>query len=100
MARAPLSVVKPGDKPARPVKPLTITQAAEAGARLAELVAMRLRLAKALDDPNCPPRDMAALSRRQLEIGREIDALHAAAEREATVDHGATEPEAWDSSAI
>jgi hypothetical protein len=99
MPRTNLSVVKPGDKP-KPQKPLTILEAAEQDDRMAELVAMRRRLAKALDDPNCPPRDMAALSRRQLEIGREIDAMKAAAEREADVDHRATEAEAWDESAI
>jgi hypothetical protein len=99
MSRTNLRAVKPGEAPA-PKKPLTILEAAEQDDRLAELVAMRRRLAKALDDPNCPPRDMAALSRRQLEIGREIDAMKAAAEREADVDHRATEAEAWDESAI
>jgi len=94
-----LRSVKPGETPAQP-KVLSISEAAEAGDRLAELQAMRRRLAKALDDPMCPPRDMAALSRRQLEIGREIDAMTAAAEREADVDHRATEAEAWDEAAI
>lgn len=98
----PLRSVKPGEQPETrsPVKPLTISEAAEVGDRLAELQAMRRRLATALDDPMCPPRDMAALSRRQLEIGREIDAMKAAAEREADVDHRATEAEAWDEAAI
>jgi hypothetical protein len=100
--KTPLRSVKPGEhrETASPAKPLTISEAAEAGNRLAELQAMRRRLAKALDDPMCPPRDMAALSRRQLEIGREIDAMKAAAEREADVDHRATEAEAWDEEAI
>jgi len=55
--------------------PATILQAAEAGSRLEELRAMRRRLARAMDDPNTPARDLAALSRRQLEIGKEIEAI-------------------------
>jgi hypothetical protein len=97
--KTPLRSVRPGETPS-PSKPLTISEAAEVGDRLSELQAMRRRLAQALDDPTCPPRDMAALSRRQLEIGREIDAMKAAQEREATVDHRATEAEAWDEAAI
>jgi hypothetical protein len=94
-----LRSVKPGDTPAH-VKPMTISEAAEAGDRQAELQAMRRRLAQAMEDPTTPARDLAALSRRQLEIGREIDAIRAAAEREADVDHRATEAEAWDEAAI
>jgi hypothetical protein len=101
--RPNLRAVAPGEKPApqrRTRKKVpTILEAAEAGDRLAELVAMRRRLAKALDDPNCPPRDMAALSRRQLEIGREIDALKAAAEQEAAEDAEVAD-EDFDASAI
>jgi hypothetical protein len=98
--RAPLRSVKPNEAPEAPKKPLTLVEAAEADDRMAELKAMRQILARALSEPNCPPRDMAALSRRQLEIGREIDALRAALEREGDADHGATEAEAWDQSAI
>lgn len=43
---------------------------------------MRARIARALDDPNCPPRDLAALSRRQIEIGKEIDAIEARAQED------------------
>lgn len=100
-----LSVVHAGDapkrKPARKRDATPITTAAESDDRLAELQAMRLRLARALDSPDCPPRDMAALSRRQLEIGREIESLKARAKEEGDgVDHGSTEPEEWDDSAI
>lgn len=77
-----LRAVAANEKPPKAKKPLTILEAAEADDRLAELVAMRRRLAQALDDPNCPARDMAALSRRQLEIGREIEAMKAVAERD------------------
>lgn len=76
--KTPLRAVKANEKAPAPKKPLTILEAVEAGDRLAELVAMHRRLAKALDDPQCPPREMASLSRRQMEIGREIDAMKAA----------------------
>lgn len=76
-----LRSVAPDEVPPVPKK-LTILEAAEAGDWLAELEAIHRRLARALDDPNCPPRDMAALSRRQLEIGREIAAVKAVAERD------------------
>lgn len=56
-------------------KPRSILESAEAGDRLDELRAMRRRIASAMDDPNTPARDLAALSRRQLEIGREIEAI-------------------------
>jgi hypothetical protein len=77
-----LRSVAPDEAPPAPKPPMTILEAAEADDRLAELIAMRRRLARALDDPNCPPRDMAALSRRQLEIGREIEAMKMVAERD------------------
>lgn len=69
---------KPATTPANPKKPMSILEAVDAGDRLAELVAMHRRLARVLDDPKCPPREMASLSRRQMEIGREIDAMKAA----------------------
>ena len=74
-----------------------VEDAAEAGDRLAELQAMRLRVARAIDDPNTPPRDLAALTRRQMEMGREIEAIEKAAEEEAREHDGAAiEDEAWD----
>jgi hypothetical protein len=38
---------------------------------------MRARIAKAVGDPTCPPRDLAALTRRLQDIAREIDAIDA-----------------------
>ena len=74
-ARKPLRAVTDADVPESPAKPKSILEAAEAGSRIEELRAMRRRLARAMDDPNTPARDLAALSRRQLEIGREIEAI-------------------------
>ncbi len=58
--------------------PLTVGLAAESGSQRSLLVALRARIAKDIDDPNTPSRDLAALSRRLLEIAKEIRALDAA----------------------
>lgn len=39
------------------------------------LVAMRDRVAKDVENPNTPARDLAALTRRLMEITKEIDAI-------------------------
>ncbi|OBA62237.1 hypothetical protein A5780_19250 [Nocardia sp. 852002-20019_SCH5090214] len=46
---------------------------------------MRRRLARALDDPQTPARDLAALSRRQLEIGKEIELIELAQDEDQSV---------------
>lgn len=95
MARKPiLRAVAPHEKPEKP-EPKTILEAAQEGSRLAELKAMRLRLARALDDPNTSARDLGALSRRQLEIGKEIEAIIIADDEDHSVVVN-TEDDAWD----
>lgn len=79
-----------------PPKPLTLEEAAEKGDRLAELKAMRLVIARAL--PGAPARDMAALSRRQIEIGREVEAIETA-EAEAAHESAVPDDESWDAEA-
>lgn len=77
MARKPsLKVVAEGEAPQRS-KPMTVKAAADSGKRRDLLVALRARIAADIDNPNTPPRDLAALSRRLLEIAREIEALDA-----------------------
>lgn len=72
----PLRVVKADEKPTpRRKRKLSITQAAARGTVREQLVALRDRVAKTVEDPNCPPRDLAALSRRLMEITKEIDAI-------------------------
>lgn len=83
------------DEKAAPKRPRTVVESAEAGSRIDELRAMRLRLARAIDDPNTPARDLAALSRRQLEIGREIEAIEIAEDEDQSVIVR-TDDEAWD----
>jgi hypothetical protein len=95
MARkSSLRAVK-ADEKLEPKRPRTILEAAEHGSRIEELRAMRRRLARALDDPNTAARDLAALSRRQLEIGKEIEAIVVSEDE----DHSVVTPlevEAWD----
>lgn len=71
MARV-LRAVSPGD-PAPKRK--SVADAAQSGDRLELLVSMRDRIAKAVSDPDCPPRDLAALTRRLQDIAKEIDVL-------------------------
>lgn len=81
--------------------PKTLEQAARDGDDIAELKAMRLRLAKALANPDTPARDLASLSRRQIEIGREIRSLEALAKQEAAEgDDKPAEDEEFDASAV
>lgn len=84
----------------RPASPKTIEEAALAGSQLDELRLTRARIARTLDDPNCPPRDLASLSKRLMEIGREIEAIAAKNRQEAAEDVDATPDEEWDSEAI
>jgi hypothetical protein len=58
----------------------SVTKAASEGSRLDLLVAMRARVASAVEDSDTPPRDLAALTRRLLEIANEIAAIEAQAE--------------------
>lgn len=99
MARRLRAVTAEDMPPTPPAKPLTLVEAAEQGDDIAELKAMRLRIARALADADTPARDLASLSRRQIEIGREIRALEALAQE----GHGDDEPaedEALDPAAV
>jgi hypothetical protein len=62
------------DAPAAAEEPATILDATEAGDSLAMLVALRRRLAKACDDERTAPRDLAAISRRLVDVDRDIEA--------------------------
>ena len=78
---------------------LTTTEAAEQNNRLAELKAMRIVAAKAIDNPMTPPRDLSSLMNRQIAIGREVEALARAAEQEAD-RAGEVADEGFDAAAI
>lgn len=75
MAQKRLRAVSPGERHAS--KPKTVAEAAESEDHRALLVAMRDRIAKAVSNPECPPRDLAALTRRLQEIARELESIDA-----------------------
>ncbi|NUR28495.1 MAG: hypothetical protein HOV76_32335 [Hamadaea sp.] len=94
-----MRAVSPEERRSPRKAPSSVAQAVESGTRRDELVAMRTRIAKAIDDPNIRGADLAALSRRLLEIGKEIEAIDSAAEQEDR-DANPSPDEAFDSSAI
>jgi len=96
-AKTALRVVDPDEKAQRR-KPLTVSAAASDGDRLDLLVAMRARVATAVEDPNTPARDLAALTRRLMEIAKDIEVLQAAVEQGGA--DGPVEDSAFDASAI
>ena len=96
-----LRAVKPGEAtPQRRRRPLTIVEAAGSGDERALLVALRERIARTVTDPRCPPRDLAALSRRLQELSKDIAAIdvkRCADGGDGVVEVGA---QPWDESAI
>lgn len=98
-ARNKLRAVAPDEKPPTSRQVKTVTQAADTGTMRDLLVAMRTRTAKAVEDPNTPARDLAALTRRLLEIAREIESIDAAV-REESDENGTAPDEAFDASAV
>ena len=53
----------------------SVAEAAASGDHRSLLVAMRERIAQAVSDPGCPPRDLAALTRRLQDVSKEIEAI-------------------------
>ena len=80
MPKAHLHAVGDGEAPStkRARAPKTVSKAAESGDRLELLLATRTRVAKAVENEDTPARDLAALTRRLLEIAKEIEVLQAA----------------------
>lgn len=96
--KSPLRAV--GDGEALPEKPKTLLEAVEAGDYLAELKATHQRIARTVNNPETSPRDLAALTRRQLEISKEIRAIELANEQEGGVNGEPTPDAEFDASAI
>lgn len=97
-ARPKLRAVSPDEKV--PTKPLSVAEAAKTGNHRALLVSMRERIARTVSDPDCPPRDLAALTRRLQEIAREIEAIDTRAREEGADADDAAADEAWDAEAL
>jgi hypothetical protein len=74
---------------------MTVTKAATTGDRRDLLVALRARIARSVEDPNTPAPALAALSRRLLEIAKDLEALDAEAGGNAVGDAAATPDERW-----
>jgi hypothetical protein len=74
---------------------LSVKRAADSGERRHLLVALRGRIAADIDNPGTPPRDLAALSRRLLEIVKEIELLDAEARLDDIGEAAATPDEDW-----
>ncbi|MEV0267710.1 hypothetical protein AB0H43_02960 [Hamadaea sp. NPDC050747] len=78
----------------------SVAEAASRGTERELLIAMRARIAEAVESPTTPARDLAALTKRLMEVVRDIKAIDArAAEQEAERDNAASD-EAFDPSAI
>ncbi|WP_220034542.1 hypothetical protein [Curtobacterium sp. MCBD17_030] len=60
-----------------PVRAKSVSEAAKSGTVRELLEATRDRIAVAVENPNTPARDLAALTKRLLETVREIEALDA-----------------------
>jgi hypothetical protein len=74
-----LRVASPEDVPE---KKLSVAEAAATGDHRRLLVAMRERIAKTVSASDCPPRDLASLTRRLQDIAKEIEAIDLRAEQE------------------
>ena len=75
-----LRAVAADEKPPVPVKPKSVTEAAKSGTTRELLSAMRGRIAEAVEDPQTPARDLAALTKRLVEVVRDIEAIDARTE--------------------
>lgn len=95
-----LHAVGPDEKPPAKKAPRTIAEAAEQGSTIDELRLTRMRIARTLDDPNCPARELASLSKRLMELGREIEAIEARAREEGADSDVGIEDGEFDASAV
>ncbi len=98
--KAPLRAVTEADIPGPPPTPKTVTSAASGGTTRELLVAMRDRVAKTVENENTPARDLAALSKRLMEIVRDIEAIDARESQEASDDGSEVEDGDFDASAV
>lgn len=98
-ARKALRAVEPGESAVSAAK-LSVSQAAATGDHRSLLVAMRERIARAVSDPECPPRDLAALTRRLQDISKEVEAIDLRAKEEGSDAADVAEDEEWSAEAL
>lgn len=77
---------------------MSVATAAKSGDQYETLAAMRDRVATAIDDETTPARDLAALTRRLLEITKALEALDA--EESEDAEDAPTPDEAFDAETI
>ncbi len=96
-----LRAVAPDEAPPeKPERPKSVAQAAEGDDRLELLIAMKRRIAQTVSNPDCPPRDLASLTRRLSEMSREIEQIRAAQRQEEKENGGLPDDEEWDAEAL
>lgn len=95
--RKGLRAVEPGERTKRK---LTVAEAAASGDHRALLVSMRERIAQTVSNPDCPPRDLAALTRRLQDIAKEIEAIDLRAKEEGADAADVAEDEEWSAEAL
>ncbi|MBF4602823.1 hypothetical protein [Curtobacterium sp. VKM Ac-2884] len=100
MADRKLRAVTADDVPAPPTKPKTVSEAARTGTVRELLEATRDRIAVAVENPNTPARDLAALTKRLLETVREIEAWDAREDADDADSADAVEDGYFDASAV
>lgn len=95
-----LRAVKPGETAPPKTPPKSVTEAAKSGTSRELLSAMRDRIARDVEDLNTPARDLAALTKRLMEVVRDIEAcdLREAEGRDGDDDDAADAP--FDASAL
>lgn len=98
--RQPLRAVAEAEKPKTREKRATVAEAAATGDHRALLVAMRERIAKTVSDPDCPPRDLAALTRRLQDIAKEVEQIDLRTKQEASEDADSGADDEWSDEAI
>lgn len=100
MSKNPFEAYGPDDAAPSPSREInSVADAAEHGTRIDELRQMRKVIARALDNENTAARDLASLSKRQIEISREIDSLERQAKEEAK-DGAVSADEEWSQEAV
>lgn len=99
-ARSTLRSVGAGESAAAPKKSKTVAEAAATGDHRQLLVAMRERIARTVSNPDCPPRDLAALTRRLQDVAKEIESMDLRAREEGADAADVVEDEACDSQAF
>lgn len=93
---AALAVIDGGNNPPKKTgRPRSVATAARSGDKVAMLTALRDRIAKIIQDKDCPPRDVSSLTRRLIEVCGELEKAEAAAGKKAERTRVADD-EAWD----